>query len=72
MKTKNCIKCGSINNKLRRGMCLNCYREETGLSGGSYLTKGLEKDLEKAKQRVLIIKEQIKSQKKILEITKRK
>lgn len=29
-----CIKCGKEENKPRRDMCLRCYRETTGFSGG--------------------------------------
>ena len=31
-----CIKCGKDKNqdRLRRGMCISCYRKETGLSSG--------------------------------------
>ena len=52
-----CEKCGK-ESKLRRGMCLNCYRIETGLSGGSKKNdlKSLIKELEKAEQRVKLIK----------------
>ncbi len=60
-----CIKCGieKDKSKFRRGMCLNCYREETGFSGGKR-GKGedltiLVKELEKAEQRVRIIKTKI-------------
>ena len=62
MGTK-CKKCGK-EDKLRRGMCLNCYREETGLSRGSRNKENLNeliKELNKAEQRVKFIKLKIRN-----------
>ena len=62
MTTKNCEKCGK-EDKLRRGMCLNCYREKTGLSRGSnsqYSLRNLIRELEKAEQRVRMIKSKMR------------
>ena len=60
MGTK-CKKCGK-EGKLRRGWCLQCYREETGLSGGLERNNLgiLVKELEKAEQRIKLIKLKIK------------
>lgn len=61
-----CSKCGveKEDKKLRRGMCLNCYRKFTGLSGGVSGRDSLielAKELEKAEQRVKIIKSKIRT-----------
>ena len=57
---KKCKKCGRESEKLRRGMCLSCYRITTGFSGGDSLIYKIEKQLEKVKQRVLIMEKQLK------------
>lgn len=36
---KECKECHREVNNLRRGMCLTCYRKNTGLSGGTRATK---------------------------------
>lgn len=61
IKMKNCEKCGK-ESKLRRGLCLNCYRKETGLSGGIRKNNlnSLIKELERAEQRVKIVKLKLK------------
>ncbi len=55
-----CNKCGRRSERLRRGMCLNCYRINTGFSGGDSSIYKIEKELEKVKQRVLIMEKQLK------------
>ena len=47
-----CKKCKGKSEKLRRGMCLHCYRITTGFSGGDSSIYKIEKELEKIKQRV--------------------
>ena len=59
---KKCKRCKieKDNQKLRRGLCIRCYRIMTGLSGGDSLLLQFEKDLIKLKNRVSIMELQFK------------
>ncbi len=59
-----CNKCKKETKKLRRGMCISCYRIHTGFSGGDPRLFNMEEELKKIKQRVLIFESKLKELRK--------
>ena len=67
-----CIKCGKEEGKLRRAMCLSCYRKDTGFSrGDSTKTVSTEvailNEILELKDRIKIGKEHVKQLPKMQE-----
>ena len=58
---KRCKECGIKEEKLRRGMCLRCYRIITNFSGGDGTLTRLSDEVTKIKQRILLVEAELKS-----------
>ena len=61
MEIKKCQRCKLPSEKLRRNLCLKCYRIVTGFSGGDSSIFQIEKEIPKLKQRIKIIEEKLTS-----------